>query len=237
MALAGWGQRHPSGTTPGSPQPRFPGYDVMAQRPNWDEETAAVVVARLGPAPPLRFFDEDEEPTARALVDRLLGQDDEPRVPAFELLDARLSEHQGDGYRFEDMPEDWDVWHRSIQGLDADCRDRFQAPFHALAMEDQMDVVEGVRTATGNWHGMPAGRAFSVLMRYVCTAFYSHPWAWNEIGFGGPAYPRGYVNLGLDRRETWERREVDAEDPIPWVDRTEAARKAHAVKLPNRGPE
>ena len=60
-------------------------------------------------------------------------------------------------------------------------------------------------------------------MRYACAAFYSHPWAWNEIGFGGPAYPRGYANLGLDRREHWERPEHHAADPIPWVDRAEAA--------------
>ena len=33
-------------------------------------------------------------------------------------------------------------------------------------------------------------------MRGVLGAFYSHPWAWNEIGFGGPAYPRGYARLG-----------------------------------------
>ena len=52
-------------------------------------------------------------------------------------------------------------------------------------------------------------------MRYACTAFYSHPWAWNEIGFGGPAYPRGYKNIGLDRREPWEGPEVGAHDPKP----------------------
>jgi len=33
-------------------------------------------------------------------------------------------------------------------------------------------------------------------MRAILAAFYSHPWAWNEIGFGGPAYPRGYIRLG-----------------------------------------
>ena len=41
-------------------------------------------------------------------------------------------------------------------------------------------------------------------MRGVLGAFYSHPWAWNEIGFGGPAYPRGYVRLGAGQREHWE---------------------------------
>ena len=40
-----------------------------------------------------------------------------------------------------------------------------------------------------------ASRAWSVVMRAVLAAFYSHPWAWNEIGFGGPAYPRGYMRL------------------------------------------
>ena len=30
------------------------------------------------------------------------------------------------------------------------------------------------------------------------------PTAWNEIGFGGPASPRGYVRMGLDRRDPWE---------------------------------
>ena len=54
-------------------------------------------------------------------------------------------------------------------------------------------------------------------MRYACAAFYSHPWAWNEMGFGGPAYPVGYANLGLGRREHWEVAERDALDPEPWA--------------------
>ena len=33
-------------------------------------------------------------------------------------------------------------------------------------------------------------------MRAILAGFYSHPWAWNEIGFGGPAYPRGYMRTG-----------------------------------------
>ena len=41
----------------------------------------------------------------------------------------------------------------------------------------------------------------------ILAAFYSHPWAWNEIGFGGPAYPRGYMRLGpTSTREPFERR-------------------------------
>jgi hypothetical protein len=58
-------------------------------------------------------------------------------------------------------------------------------------------------------------RVFDLWMRYACTAFFSHPWSWNEIGFGGPAYPRGYANLGIDRREHWEVQEVPVRKPSP----------------------
>ena len=175
-------------------------------------------------APPLRFFTPREEGTARALTDRLLAQDNEPRVPVLELIDARLAEGQGDGYRYEDMPGDAEAWRRSIAGLDADA----QAP--SPRGDRRADGPDRGRPRTrGDWHGMPAGRVFNLWMRYACTAFYSHPWAWNEIGFGGPAYPRGYANLGIDRRETWELPERDASDPIPWAERAERRRRGHAA--------
>ena len=50
-------------------------------------------------------------------------------------------------------------------------------------------------------------------MRSVLAAFYSHPWAWNEIGFGGPAYPRGYARLGPGLGESWEGDEAGDVDP------------------------
>ena len=57
---------------------------------------------------------------------------------------------------------------------------------------------------------MNVAQAFKVVMRYVAQAFYSHPWAWNEIGFGGPAYPRGYGAFGSphlgERRVVGDRR-------------------------------
>jgi hypothetical protein len=52
-------------------------------------------------------------------------------------------------------------------------------------------------------------------MRMILAAFYAHPWAWNEIGFGGPAYPRGYMRLGpLSTLEPFEKAGATAEDPV-----------------------
>ena len=54
-------------------------------------------------------------------------------------------------------------------------------------------------------------------MRDICEQYYAHPWSWNEIGFGGPAYPRGYAAFGnpkLGEEEHWEGKEAFALDPV-----------------------
>jgi hypothetical protein len=80
---------------------------------------------------------------------------------------------------------------------------------------------------------LPAQHVWSLWTRYACTAFYSHPWAWNEIGFGGPAYPRGYLNLGVDAREKWEHAGASAQDPVPFAVGVERAATEHEALLGN----
>jgi hypothetical protein len=215
------------GTTPGD-RGRFGPFDVIDQADHWDRETQAVVIARLAPPARLVFFSTEEAPTGRALLDRLLGQDDDPKVPLLELIDERLLHHEGDGYRFEDMPDDDEAWKRSISALDDESQRLHDRPFWAASRRDQKDIIEAVRTASSEWYGLPGPRLFQLWMRYAMTAFYSHPWAWNEIGFPGPAYPRGYKSIGVDRLEPFETHERDARDPIPWVEKAEAARAEHA---------
>jgi hypothetical protein len=55
---------------------------------------------------------------------------------------------------------------------------------------------------------MPARRWWVfVALRQITAVYYAHPYAWDEIGFGGPAYPRGYFALNDGRPEPWEPRE------------------------------
>jgi hypothetical protein len=220
-------------TTPGD-EGRFDGYDVLPLVDHWDPVTAGVVLKRLGPPAPLRFFTEQEATTARALLDRLLEQQSgvEPYVDVFADIDNRLALDVTDGWRYDDMPHDGEAWRASLQHLDADCRERFGCPLAAVGREQQMALVQAVQDLLEHdWHGLPARHVWSLWTRYACTAFYAHPWAWNEIGFGGPAYPRGYKNIGLDKREPWERPEQDAADPVPWAQRTERARRRHLDAL------
>jgi len=200
--------------------PRFPGYDVLSQRSHWDAETYAAVMERLAPHLQRSFFSEAEERICRPLLDRLLANDDEGRqVPVFEMIDLRLATGSTDGWRYADMPPDAEAWRRSLAELE-------RLSFASAGRPRQQQMLEAVRTSD-KFAGMPAPRLWSLWLRYTCTAYYSHPWAWNEIGFGGPAYPRGYKNIGIDKREPWEVQEVDAHDPIPWAQRVEAARHRH----------
>jgi hypothetical protein len=217
-----------SAVTPGG-RGRFGDFDVVREAGHWDGVTREVVLARLDPNGTGTFFDAGETATARALLDRLLAQDDEPKIPLFELVEPRLAAGETDGYRYADMPDDGDAWKRSLAGLDADASAAHGARFAALDARIQRELVERVRTTKGDWHGLPGARVFQLWMRYACTAFYSHPWAWNEIGFAGPAYPRGFKTLAIDRLEPFERRERDARDPIPWVHKVDAAQAEHGV--------
>jgi hypothetical protein len=221
----------PTGTTPGKAEPRFPGYDVVARSDKWDATTTSVVLGRLEPPEPTKFFDAGEEAIARQLLDRILAQDDEPKVPVFEAVDRRLAARDGDGYHYDDLPEDPEAWRLSLAALDAEARESSSTGFASLDRRGQRDIIERVRLCEGTWRALPAQHVFSLWMRYACGAFYAHPWAWNEIGFGGPAYPTGYKHLALDGREHWEVREREAHDPVPWAKRAEAAKKRHAAGL------
>ncbi|WP_323742455.1 gluconate 2-dehydrogenase subunit 3 family protein [Nocardioides islandensis] len=198
-----------SDTAPGPRPDRFPGFDVLDQSRHWDSVTTGVVLSRIEMPPDIRFFTPDEQAVAAALCDQLLDQHGDPedptRVPVVNLIDSRLAEQQTDGWRYQDMPEDAQAWRDTLAALDREATNRFGVGFAAGSRAQQAMVIQAVQDlGSADWHGLVAQHVWSLWSRYACTAFYSHPSAWNEIGFPGPAYPRGYKNPGVDSREPFE---------------------------------
>jgi hypothetical protein len=193
---------------------RFPGFDVLGQSRHWDPVTADVVTARTGPPAPLAFFTAGEQACAGALLNLLAGQGDDPRIPVLEMVDARLAAGETDGWHYADLPEDGQAWRESLAYLDADAETRCGTTFAAAQEKDQDALIQSVLDAD-DWHGLPAAHVWSLWTRYACTALYSHPYAWDEIGFPGPAYPRGYKNTGVGRLESFEVPDArPAKDPV-----------------------
>jgi hypothetical protein len=204
-------QRRQSG-----PGHRFPGFDVLSQAGHWDPVTAGLVASRLDPPAPTSFFAGAEAACAAALVNLLTGQHDDLQIPVLAMIDARLAAGETDGWRYSDMPEDGQAWRDTLAYLDADADTRCGTAFAAAPKEQQLELIQAVQDrGSKDWHGLNAAHVWSLWTRYACTALYAHPLAWNEIGFSGPAYPRGYKNAGVDKLEPFEVRDArPSGDPI-----------------------
>jgi Gluconate 2-dehydrogenase subunit 3 len=208
--------RQRNGVTP-QMHGRYPDFNVLDEIDHWDSATREVVLDRIEKLPPIRFFTTAEAATLGAFCDRVLAQDREPRVPVLKMIDAKLFSGQREGYRFAELPEDAETWRGVATGLDAAARQHGSADYVSASADVQHAVIDAF--SSGSLHGevwdeLPPSRAWSVVMRDVLSAFYSHPWAWNEIGFGGPAYPRGYARLGAGQREGWEGAPAFEADPV-----------------------
>jgi hypothetical protein len=202
---------------------RYPDFDVLSQTGHWDEVTRRVVLDRVERPPRFRFFTVDERATLKPFCDRLTAQDDEPRIPVLAYIDEKLHENVGNGYQYFDMPSDQETWRTVARGLDEGAQALGLDTFAELSHHHQLQVCHHFAEGElfgGAWATLNLARAFKLVLRDVCEAFYAHPWSWNEIGFGGPAYPRGYASFGtpsLGEREHWETPEEFTRDPVPDV--------------------
>lgn len=194
---------------------RYPGYDVMAKQdtPSWDQVTQEVVAKRLAVPRQPRFFTEVEWQTLDALCDRIMPQPaTRPKVPLPAYVDAKITEKHLDGYRYALLPKQGEAWQRGLAALDQEAQDAHSARFHALPADRQDALITRMQHGdlkSDAWGDMPCKPFFEHrVIADITHAYYAHPTAWNELGFGGPANPRGYVRLALDRRDPWEAAEA-----------------------------
>lgn len=198
---------------------RFPGFDVMNESEHWDDATKAVIVDRTHSLPPIRFFTPTEEAAATALFDQLMDQrsgSDDDRIDLLRTIDRRLTEHETDGWHYDTMPTDEDAWRQTLAHLDSDATEAHGCVFAECSWDDQHALIHTIHDSDEkDWHGLPRKEVWSLWTRYAATAFYAHPAAWNEIGFSGPAYPRGYKNRGVNKLEPYEVHDArPSDDPL-----------------------
>ena len=194
-------------------QPGFyPGFSTLGQQNFWDAATRKLVLDRVATIPEIRFFTPGEAATMLAVVDRILPQDDRSasrRIPLLPFLDDRLHNNRIDGYRYEDMPSDQDAYRLAARALEAMAQTLHVTPFHLLDTLRQEEILKSIHdaeplAAKDLWSGMNIERFWTLLVSDCAAVYYAHPWSWDEIGFGGPAYPRGYMRLEEGQPEPWE---------------------------------
>ena len=190
----------------------YPGFHTLDQQNYWDAATRKLVLDRVGNIPPIRFFTPGEASTMQAVVDRILPQDDRTgatRIPMLPFLDERLHLNRIDGYRYEDMPSDREAYRVACRAIDTMSHELYDNPFHALRTLEQETILQSLHdakplAAQDIWQQMNLKRFWGMLVSDCCGVYYAHPFAWDEVGFGGPAYPRGYMRLEGGEAEPWE---------------------------------
>ncbi len=189
---------------------RFPGYSTLAKwdTPSWNDATRRVMDKRLHHVPSRRFFTYEEWPILLALCDRIVPQTAEPKVPIANFIDAKMADNDGDGYRREGLPSMQEMWRRGLAATNAEAKLRFGAPFVELPGGRQDDVLRAIQQGdvrAPEWEGISPTSFFKErVLHDVVAIYYAHPKGWDEMGFGGPASPRGYVRMGFDRQDPWD---------------------------------
>lgn len=194
-----------------SSKSRYPGYHVLDQRGHWDKATRRVILDRVYNVPSFRHFNQKQRATLEALCARIIPQEEKPkdlRVPIAPWVDAMAASSASDGYRYEDLPPIQTAWEKGLEGLDQTAEALFGSSFTGLKPEQQDEVLQSIREGKPQgevWKKMPASRWWlHVALSHISGIYYAHPYTWDEIGYGGPAYPRGYFALSFGNPEPWE---------------------------------
>jgi hypothetical protein len=190
---------------------RYPGYDVLSKRdtPSWDAVTRKVIEQRIATPSEPSFLDVVRWRALEALCACIVPQpSDRPQAPLAGMVDMRLKKNAGDGFRYARLPPLREAWLIGLHALDEESKALHELPFASIEHAAQNTLLSRMQhgeLSGAHWQGMDAQLFFTQrVLPDICGAYYSHPYAWNEIGFGGPASPRGYVRMYYDRRDPWE---------------------------------
>ncbi|MEO7143476.1 MAG: gluconate 2-dehydrogenase subunit 3 family protein [Bryobacteraceae bacterium] len=194
----------------------YPGFSTLEQQKFWDAKTREVILDRVNHVPEIRFFSPEEARLMQSVCNHIVPQDDRDeahRIPIVEQIDQRLYLGQHDGYRYEDMPPDREAFRLGLQAIEQIAQHLHGRGFLAIGPREQDEILRSLhdaKPAAGDeiWKRMPVERFWMLLVQDCAEAYYSHPWAWDEVGFGGPAYPRAYMRLGRGEAEPWESEET-----------------------------
>ncbi|MCS1352158.1 gluconate 2-dehydrogenase subunit 3 family protein [Mechercharimyces sp. CAU 1602] len=192
-----------------SPSSNYPTYDVMKEKENWDKHTQQIVNRRLSATTNYHYLTQHEANLIRILAHALL-YDGEEEILTFIIahIDETLHSSPGEGQREEHVPPAPTLVRSGLKALEKTCNLEFKQSI-PLLKPTQLDhlltqLSQGEYGMRSEWRGLPSIPFFKKLLTLTVEAYTAHPTIWSEIGYGGPAYPRGYVRAHLGQRDPWE---------------------------------
>lgn len=190
-------------------QTHYPDYDVMEAVETWDDHTREIVKKRLEPAHHLEQLSFDEEQRISAAAAALIDDDRREILDYITgCLDKVLAKRIGESERKAGTPPREILLHQGLKAMEATAQIEYGQGFATLNLIQRQTLLGRIERAefpeSGPWQDIPQKDFFAMLLSLVVESYYSHPAVWSEIGYGGPAYPRGYVRCESGRVDPWE---------------------------------
>jgi gluconate 2-dehydrogenase gamma chain len=151
------------------------------------------------------FFNEMDFQLLSVVCDLLMDQESGNRIVNVAVfIDERLMRNTCDGWRYNEMPRDGEMYLRGLEGIDETSVQTFQKRFIELKKEEQLLVLSQIQngTATGNmWKTLPAKRFFEEILAEATEIFFSYPAVQMEINYSGMADAGGWKKVGLNEKD------------------------------------
>jgi gluconate 2-dehydrogenase gamma chain len=171
------------------------------------QPTRQALLGRLNESEILpRFFQPYSFTLLETVCDRLVDQDSINRVSTIAIrIDERLAQNIGDGWRYDTMPPDGEMYLLGLTGIDETTALLHQKLFLEVGKDLQLDILHQVqqgRSVGSVWKNLSAARFFEELLAEAVEIYYSDPVIQLEIGYRGMADAYGWKDIGLNGDET-----------------------------------
>ena len=139
-----------------------------------------------------------------------LAFDDREEILQFVIdhIDQSLASTIGEGQRKQGILKADILVREGLRALNELANEQFSLRYIELEPEKQRTMLEEIskqQTGPGAYWGNIAPKDFfKKLLTLTVEAYCSYPTVWSEMGYGGPAYPRGYVRTQMGQLDPWE---------------------------------
>ncbi|WP_373231582.1 gluconate 2-dehydrogenase subunit 3 family protein [Cohnella sp.] len=188
---------------------RYPSFNVLDEKDAWDDHTQQIVTSRNHSIDKYQFLSEREAEILRSICS-LLVDDSSPDTLAFVIshIDKTLYSSPGEGQRKVGVPAASELIRHGLKAMEQSSQQIYSLSFTELEAVKQKNIINDISYSKAEpssiWNGVPQKALFEKLMRLTVESYCSHPQVWSDIGYAGPAYPRGYVRTQLGQLDPWE---------------------------------
>lgn len=190
----------------------YPDFNVFANEDHWDDHTREIVRKRLEPTGSYQKLTGEQVDMLRMIASLLLDDGRSSLLDwVIKHIDNKLQSDIGEAQRKVGVPPFATLLKGGLYALNELAQGENGGPFTALTPEQQTSLLVALENNTvtltaEDGQPVPPKDFFNNLLSEVVSAHYSHPQVWSEIGYAGPAYPRGYVRLEVGLSDPWEAR-------------------------------